>query len=176
MTEGKEIQVEEGGYTRIHNAILEILAKARLSSLEFRIVLLVIRKTYGFQKKTDVISITQFETCGGSRVATVNAIKNLLRLKMLTRVSKGQSFEYGFNKYIEAWSPEVFETRRPNQAGNFASKPDGTSKADGTSTSKADGTSTSKADGTHKRKKETIKKLPNIKSCSGNLPRYAGWT
>jgi phage replication O-like protein O len=180
MLDGKAIQVEDGGYTRIHNAILETLATARLSPLEFRLVLFVLRKTYGFQKKTDVISISQFETCGGSRPATVEAIQNLLRLKVLIRQGKRNGYEYGFNKYVETWLPEVFETRRPHQADNFhgqnskpdgTSKVDGTSKPDGTSTSKPDGTKTSKPDGTHKRKKESIKETPTHQVMFGSLAR-----
>jgi len=168
MTTGAEIQIEDGGFTRVHNAILETLTKAHLSPLEFRIVLLILRKTYGYQKKTDVISLTQFEECGASRVATIDALQNLARLNVITRTKHGQSYEYGLNKYIETWLPEVFETRRPHQANNFGgktskadgtSKPDDTSKADGTSTSKPDDTKTSKADGTHKRKKERIKEI-----------------
>jgi phage replication O-like protein O len=166
VTNGKTIQIDQGEFTRVHNAILETLAKAKLSPLEFRIVIFLLRKTYGFQKKSDTISITQFESCGGSRTATVTAIKNLIRLMIITRTPNKQGFEYSFNKYIETWLPEVFMSRRPNQSINFKSKTskpnessevNGTSKADGTVTSKADGTVTSKADGTHKRKKETIK-------------------
>jgi phage replication O-like protein O len=182
MQEGKDIQIEDGGFTRIHNAILEILARVRLSPLEYRIVLLVLRKTYGFQKKTDIISISQFEQCGGSRAATITALQNLIRLKVLIRTQSGQSYEYGFNKYFEDWLPEAFETRRPKQSQNFSphtgkangtSKADGTttSKADGTTTSKADGTTTSKADGTHKRKKETIKETPPQKILFGIIAK-----
>lgn len=116
---GKEVQIENGGFARIHNAILEILAKANLAPLEFRIVIFVIRKTYGFNKKSDVISISQFEGCGASRVGVIKAIKNLLRLKVLTRESCGQSFMYGFNKYFETWLPEVWETRYIGRGNNF---------------------------------------------------------
>jgi len=182
MVTGKEIQIDEGEFTRIHNAILETLSTARLSPLEFRIVLFVIRKTYGFHKKIDAISITQFENCGGSRPATVGAIQNLLRLRVLIREQSGQSYKYGFNKYVEQWLPEVFETRRPHQNENIGkptskadtNKADGTSKPDGTTTSKPDGTKTSKVDGTHKRKKESIKENPEQKIMFGELARICG--
>jgi phage replication O-like protein O len=181
MVSGKEIQVENGEYTRIHNAILETLARARLSPLEFRIVCYLLRKTYGFQKKADVISITQFETCGGSRACTIDALVNLVRLKVILREKKGaQRYEYCFNKYIETWEPEVFLTRRNHQIKNFSiqtskadntGKANGTSGVDGTSASKVDGTKTSKVDGTHKRKKETIKENPEHKNMFGALAR-----
>jgi len=164
---GEEIQLENGGFTRIHNVILETLARARLSPLEFKVVIFVIRKTYGFHKKTDIISISQFEAgCHASHGKVVGAVQNLVRLNVIQRVDHGkQGYEYGFNKYIEGWLPETFETRRPRQQDNFssASSPDGTgstkgtSSLDGTRTSSPDGTKTSSLDGTHKRKKETIK-------------------
>ena len=160
MASGKEIQIEDGGYTRIHNLILEILAKAHLSSLEFRIVLFVIRKTYGFHKKTDVISITQFMECGGSRRGTVTAIQNLIRLKVITRTKKGpQSFEYGFNKYFETWEKEVFESRRPGQ-GMYFHQSTGEAKDTGEveDTGEAKDTGTGEAKDTHKRKKEIKRK------------------
>lgn len=171
MTNGAKIQVEEGEYTRIHNAILETLATARLSPLEFRIVLFVLRKTYGWNKKMDVISITQFEQCGGNRANTIRAIQNLLRLKVLNRILHGLSYEYGLNKYIETWLPEVFITRNQNRENNFhgASIHDGTGIADGTTSSIADDTKSSIPDGTHKRHKDNIK---DKKSSGKKLPAH----
>ena len=172
--------IEDGGFTRIHNDILEALARAHLSSLELRITFYIIRKTYGFHKKTDVISLSQFEECNASKPAIIGAIQNLVRLGVISRIAHGQSYEYGFNKYFENWLPEVFETRRPSREANLnkstskaddtskahdtskaddTSKAHDTSKADDTSASKADDTKTSKADDTHKRKKETIKEI-----------------
>lgn len=52
-----DIQIENGNYTRIHNDILDILAKTRLSSLEFALVIFIFRKTYGYQKINMVSTI-----------------------------------------------------------------------------------------------------------------------
>jgi phage replication O-like protein O len=183
MISGKDVQIDEGEYTRIHNAILETLFTARLSPLEFRIVLFVLRKTYGFHKKIDAISMTQFEECGGSRPATVSAVNNLIRLQVLTREKYRNSFRYGFNKYFEQWLPEVFETRRPHQIKNInsengkangTSKPNGTGKPDGTNIGKPDGTENGKADGTHKRNKEIKKDIPEQKIMFGELAKVCG--
>jgi phage replication O-like protein O len=181
---GEEIQVENGGYTRIHNAILETLAMAKLAPLEFNILFLLLRKTYGFQKKMDLISLSQFEECGGSRTCTVEAIQNLLRLNVIIRIPHGQGFEYGFNKYIEEWLPETFETRHAGRGENFhPSKPVGTTlyeetgKPVGTSaskpvdgTSKPVGTKTSKPVETHKRKKENIQKKEKKEIVFSSIP------
>lgn len=162
MTAGRDIQIEDGGFTRIHNAILDTLTKANLSALEFKLVLFIIRKTYGFQKKTDIISLTQFESCGCSRRKIISSLQNLLRLKVIVREQRGQSFEYGFNKYAEEWLPETFVSRRAGQGKYFHITSDliDTSDPKDTSTSDLKDTKTSDLKDTHKRKKETIKETP----------------
>lgn len=171
MTTGSDIQIEDGGYTRIHNAILEALSRVTLSPVEFRIVFFLLRKTYGYNKREDVISISQFEEPAGcSHRATITALQNLLRLRIITRRQAGvQSYSYGFNKYIEQWLPESFISRRAGSAarlnnGRQLVKPEGTSEAEGlvkpegTSLVKLKGTRTSEAEGnTQKTIKDTLK-------------------
>lgn len=168
---GKDIQVDNGEFTRVHNSILEVLSKLQVSSLELRIVLFILRKTYGFGKKTDVISLSQFESCGSDRRRIFDAIKKLIQLNIITRKKKGlQTYEYGFNKYIEQWSPECFQPRRAGNGKNFKNKTvDVNDTSDSIDTSDVNdiGTvdvndnGTSDVNDTHKRKKETIKE--NIK-------------
>jgi phage replication O-like protein O len=109
-TNGAEVQVEDGDFTRIHNAIMGALAQARLSALELRLTFYLLRMTYGWQKKEDILSISQFMDGTGStnRTQVSAALKNLLDLKVIHRHAAGQSFAYGFNKYIEQWHPSVF--------------------------------------------------------------------
>lgn len=163
---GKDIQVDEGGFTRIHNSILEVLFKVQLSSLELRLVLFVIRKTYGFHKTKDVISLSQFEQCGGSRRKTFDAIKNIIRLNIINRKPiNNQYYEYSFNKYIETWLPEAFESRRSGNGHNFKGKTidqkvidqNGTIDLNDTSTIDQKVNKTIDLNDTHKRNKETIK-------------------
>lgn len=61
----------EDGYTAIANEIMEALIAAELSGQEFRIALLVIRKTYGFKKKEDAISLSQM--CPSIRLVPTSA-------------------------------------------------------------------------------------------------------
>lgn len=118
-----DIQIEKGGYTQIHNEILETLMRTHLSPLEFKLVFAIFRKTYGYKKKSDIISASQFrEMTGGNRGAILSALDNLTRLKVITRKSVGQMYSYGFNKYHEQWLPETFESRVPNRISNFGNK------------------------------------------------------
>ena len=52
---------KENGYTAIANEVLEQLVKAGLLGSELSMAIFVIRKTWGFQKKEDIISFSQFE-------------------------------------------------------------------------------------------------------------------
>lgn len=91
---------KENGYTAIANEILEQLVKVRLPPSEKDLILFVIRKTYGFHKKEDRISLTQFERGTGlSRPTVVRSLKNLLSRKMLVKVG----LLLRFNKDYENW-------------------------------------------------------------------------
>ena len=118
--ENAELQVENGQYTRIVNKVLDELVKVPLLGAEYAVCLFVIRKTYGYQKKDDEISITQFEEAtGNSRPTIVKALKNLQLVNILTLVKKGNSKNvsnrWAFNKYYSSWklvkTPQLVKSR-----------------------------------------------------------------
>lgn len=131
---------KENGYTAIANEIMESISKVRLLGSEFQIIFWIIRQTYGFHKKEDVISLTQFEKHTGlSRPTVVKSLKNLLANNIITKKDN----KIKFNKDWEMWG----------------SKAGLTSKAVLTRPSKHRLTDTSKAGLTHKRYiKDTITK------------------
>ncbi len=96
---------KENGYTPIANEILEKISGTSLLGSEFQMILFVIRKTYGYQKKTDIISLTQFEKGTGlSRPTVVKTIKNLMTRKILVKVYlPGKRISFSFNKDYENW-------------------------------------------------------------------------
>ncbi|HID99981.1 MAG TPA: replication protein, partial [Thiotrichaceae bacterium] len=57
----------ENGYVRIANELVEALARTHLSSHESQILWALWRKTYGWHKKSDRISLAQFATATGLR-------------------------------------------------------------------------------------------------------------
>src|SRR5436305_1212224 len=94
----------EDGFVRIatgtgENDVLSALARCRLSGTEFQIVLWVIRQTWGYGKKEDWISLTQFEkVTGASRSYVCRAIDRLVTCRILvTQKSPGKTV-YRFNK------------------------------------------------------------------------------
>jgi phage replication O-like protein O len=106
---GAEIQIEDGEYTRIHNMILESLSSAPLNGSEFRCLMFLMRKTYGWQKKDDKISLQQWEDGTGIKRQNVWATLKTLEAKKVIYSQDngaGKSKTYGFNKYAEQWVME----------------------------------------------------------------------
>lgn len=91
----------ENGYIRIANEITKQLVNTALLGAEFQILLFILSKTYGYNKKKDWISLTQYELGTGlSRPTVVKALKNLV-LKNIIR--KSESCVVSFNKDYETW-------------------------------------------------------------------------
>ena len=55
----------EDGHTRIINTLLDALASAPLTARQYRVLIAIIRKTYGYQKKADRLSVSQLAECTG---------------------------------------------------------------------------------------------------------------
>lgn len=114
----------ENGHTDIAHEILEQLAKAHLSGSEWSILAVVFRRTYGWHKTEEFISLTQFQAATGYTRWTVwDAIERLLGKNILFRnndihTQKGvvrknvlpstenlttYPSKYRFNKDFETW-------------------------------------------------------------------------
>lgn len=73
-------------YTKIPNELLEGLAKIRLSNYELRVLWIIIRKTYGWNKPSDRIALSQFvKETGILKQHICRAIKNLNSRKVITK-------------------------------------------------------------------------------------------
>ncbi len=100
-----ELQVENGNYTRIVNPLIENLIQIPFRGCELAIALFIIRKTYGYQKKKDSISLSQF--CIGvkrSRQTVIVAIKNLELSNIVVKTARPYATNtYEINKYFETW-------------------------------------------------------------------------
>jgi len=126
----------ENGFTRITNEILEHLSHPGINGSEYRILLVVLRKTFGFNKKKDMISLSQYENATKmGRKEVVETIKDLVGKKILVKKDN----VYQFNKNWEEW----VVGKRPPQ---WAIAPQGSGQKP---------TKSSGQKPTHKRKKET---------------------
>jgi len=104
----KELQVENGNFTRIVNPLLDNLIKIPFKGCEIPVAIYLIRKTYGFNKTEDEISLSQFcKDLTRSKQTIVTALKNLQLVKIARLVRKGDSKKssnvWAINKYYKTW-------------------------------------------------------------------------
>lgn len=106
---------KEDGYLKLANELAEALCKNCPGGTEGKIIWAVIRKTYGWNKKVDRISISQIvEATGKSRRMVIYALQNLEAKRMIFVVrahSKGtyenEVSEISLNKNYDEWQPEA---------------------------------------------------------------------
>ena len=108
----------ENGYTKIANELLEALCKTRLSDYEHRIVMMVVRKTYGFNKKADWICLKKLSDDTDIRLPHVSrTIKKLLARNIITKKNRLVSIQ----KDYEKWLPKEV-TNKVTQTGNITQR------------------------------------------------------
>lgn len=98
----------ENGYTSIANEIMEAIASSGLNGTELAIILFLLRKTYGWKKKDDEISLSQFLVkIPVSKPTLCKALKTLQLVKIIKLVKKGNSKIssncWSFNKNYDEW-------------------------------------------------------------------------
>lgn len=109
---------KENGYTPIANEILDAIMRTPLTAGEHRTLDAIIRKTYGYNKKEDILSFSQIAgMIGMSRRTVMLAVQNLEVKKIITVIRKHYSpSTIRFNKDHESWvvnntSPQIKRRR-----------------------------------------------------------------
>jgi phage replication O-like protein O len=96
----------ENGHLDLANEIVEKLFSYRISGEEYQVLWVILRKTYGWHKKEDRISFSQFAKLTGLKRPTVaRAIRKLLSKKIIDVIKNDNSNinTYRFNKHFEQW-------------------------------------------------------------------------
>ena len=97
---------KEDGYTAIANEIMEALCKANIPGEEHRVLTAILRKTYGWNKCQDEISMGQLaEMTDLKRPNVARALKGLLS-KKITLVIENDNTDTNtlkFNKNYDQW-------------------------------------------------------------------------
>lgn len=139
----------DDGYTRFANELLEAIASADLTARQLKVMLAYVRKTYGFNKKTDRIADERIAQLTGLSRQNVNKAKKEL-ISMNCLFMDGN--QIGVNREVSAW-----QFSKCLQVSNFVSK------LETKSVSKLETLNVSKLE-THKRHslktKENINKPP----------------
>ena len=103
----------EDGHLRIANDIWDALCRIRIPGEVRQVIDTVLRKTWGFRKKQDWISLSQFHEATGihkpniSRALTQAIAMNIILKKENTLLDneKAQPVTYSFNKDYDTWKP-----------------------------------------------------------------------
>jgi len=91
---------KENGYTPIANELMENLAQTHLGGYETRYLLVLLRKTYGWNKKCDVISNSQFVKETGLKKQHIWRTEQILIKRNI--VTKN-GYKLSLNKDWESW-------------------------------------------------------------------------
>ena len=139
---GASPQIEDG-HIKIANEIGEAFSKIRISGNEWRVLWVILRKTYGWHKKMDFISITQFQKeTGLKRWHVSRALSNLIERQIVTKNGDSHIVSYGLQKDYTRWravtkngdkpkivtkkvsksSPKMVNTKATTKANNSRSK------------------------------------------------------
>ena len=96
----------EDGYIRISSELWRELRKIRINGEAMQVLMFIIEKTYGFQKKEDIISISQFEKATGiQKPHIIRAIKKLVSINIVAQKGNGVIPSYCIQKNYEKWKP-----------------------------------------------------------------------
>jgi phage replication O-like protein O len=104
----------ENGYVKIAHELFEALMRTSLSSQENQVLRCIIRKTYGFGKKTDHIPLKQFKNLTGiDRRNAHRALKRLEQKKIIV-VSRDDKYrpKYGIQKDYSKWPSSIQMTNK----------------------------------------------------------------
>lgn len=112
----------EDGYTKIANEILEKLATINLSPYQTRLLLYIFRKTYGWGKTEDWVSVSQFvEGTNIGKTHVSRAKKELLIRRIVTSNGNKIAFQKDWRLWREL-PKKVTVTSRGNEVTSLGNK------------------------------------------------------
>jgi phage replication O-like protein O len=95
----------ENGYLRLSNELNQALCRAHLSANELAVVLAIVAKTYGFNKKTDDVSASQLgEYCDIARNHVTEVLRSLESKNIITKRPGRYGCIIGIQKDYSQWA------------------------------------------------------------------------
>jgi phage replication O-like protein O len=108
---------KEDGYTSLANELLEAYARAHLSGGEFRVVLAVLRDSYGWKRKSSRLSLRRLSVDTNMHwVSFLRSLRSLISKGILTEERIGAGVSLSPNKDYDSWK-DCWECRE-NRGGN----------------------------------------------------------
>ncbi|CAB3637051.1 replication protein [Achromobacter marplatensis] len=104
MTHDSTSPQVEDGHTRIANELLEAMCRAGFSARQWAVVMAVVRKTYGYGKKSDEIGLSQLEQMTGiAKTHVGKTVRELCAAGVLRRDSGVHGHRLSINKRYGQW-------------------------------------------------------------------------
>jgi len=83
---GAKMPQIEDGYTRIANELLEAMMAAKFTARQWKVILSIVRKTYGYNKREDDLSASQIGAlCEMHRVHATETLNQLARMNVISK-------------------------------------------------------------------------------------------
>jgi phage replication O-like protein O len=109
----------ENGHTQIANEILDHLMTLHLPPNQWQIVICIIRKTYGYHKKTDYIANAQIiEATNLGKTVVSRAINELVYREIITKNGKYLGFQKDWEKWKELAIQSTYISNTANSQEN----------------------------------------------------------
>jgi len=117
----------EDGYTAIANEILGVMARTNFSAYEIWVLCVIFLKTYGWHKKADRISFTQFERATELHRRHIQRTLQRLEERKIIVASRGYGriVKYGFQKDYTRWrgvAYKGYDVGKSRLSGQFSKK------------------------------------------------------
>lgn len=93
----------ENGYLKLTNETVEHFCRYRISGEEWMMLMVIFRKTYGWNKKEDEISLSQFARLTGLRKQSCFRAIKKLHQKGVIKKGCGKVVKYSFEKDYGKW-------------------------------------------------------------------------
>jgi phage replication O-like protein O len=133
---------KENGYTPIANEILDAFAKTNLSPYEWRIVFIVIRYSYGWNKKIAKLTCTQIARLTGIDVRLIpRTLGNLQRKNIIVRDRNTFRLQKDYHKWFSSVEMSSVEMKkficRDDKSSSVEMKPTTRKRSNGNGLRKA---------------------------------------
>ena len=160
-------QIEEG-YFQFSNELAQAFTRVNLYPYEFRVLMVVLRKTWGWHKEMDRISFSQIaEMSGIPRQNAARAMTNLVSRNIIKRRGTGKKLYYGLQENYELWEAQVPSVKSTPEAKNkstssleMTNKPKHARMSSiGINTSSVESTKMSSVESHTKDNKDTLQKI-----------------
>lgn len=99
-----EDKIDNPGYTRLPNEFLEAVARIRIPGEAAQVFWAIVRKTYGWGKKEDMITLTQFSLATGIKKPEIcRALRKLEAMNAIGKKANGKGVNYHILNDYSNW-------------------------------------------------------------------------